>query len=91
MGFRRKNGRIAKIRRTKGVAYGNNWDATSANLIISYGGRCSRCGTTGSMTNKLRMHHIIPVSRGGLTIPLNLKCLCDKCHALQPGHGHLRR
>jgi 5-methylcytosine-specific restriction endonuclease McrA len=81
---------VSKIRRTRTQAYGSNWDATSAQTISLAGHRCSRCGTAGSKTNKLRAHHVIQVSKGGKTIPFYLKCLCDNCHELQPGHGHLR-
>lgn len=81
---------VSKIRRTHDQAYGKNWDKTSADTISMAGNRCSKCGTTGSATNKLRAHHVISVSRGGKTVPFYLKCLCDNCHEKQPGHNHLR-
>ena len=82
---------VAKIRRPRAVAYTANWDAISSWVLNRDGRRCSKCGQPGTVSNKLRCHHVIPVSRGGQTIPLNLITVCDQCHAKQPGHAHLRR
>lgn len=81
---------VSKIRRTHTQAYGKDWNKTSAKTISMAGNRCSKCGTYGSATNKLRSHHIIPVSKGGKTVPFYLKCVCDRCHEKEPGHNHLR-
>lgn len=81
---------VSKIRRTRTQAYTDNWDNISRNTIAMAGNRCTRCGSPGSPTNKLRAHHIIQVARGGRTVPYMLKCLCDRCHELQPGHNHLK-
>lgn len=95
MAFRRvgppKIKTVAKIRRTAAQAYTKNWDAISKANIDAHGRRCSKCGTTGSATNKLRSHHIVNVSNGGKTVPYYLTCLCDNCHAKQPGHKHLNK
>lgn len=82
---------VSKIRRTREQAYGKDWDKTSATAIALAGNRCSKCGTGGSATNKLRAHHVMPVSKGGKTVPYMLACVCDRCHELQPGHHHLKK
>lgn len=81
---------VAKIRRSKAIAYTNNWATISDAVIKRDGNRCTKCGCKSSPGNRLRAHHIIPVSRGGRTIQLNLKTLCDNCHKAQPFHSHLR-
>ena len=86
----RRVAKVAKIRRTKTQAYTTDWNSISAAVIARDGHRCTRCKRAGTATNKLRAHHIIPVSKGGRTVSYNLKTLCDQCHELQPGHGHLR-
>lgn len=80
---------VSKIRRTQTQAYTENWSAISAS-VIKRDGCCKQCGATSSPGNKLRAHHVIPVSKGGRTVQYNLRTLCDRCHAKQPGHGHLR-
>ena len=81
---------VAKIRRTKEVAYTSNWDSVSRQTLSRDGNRCKQCGAAGSINNKLRAHHVIAVSRGGKTIPFNLITLCERCHSKQPGHSHLK-
>lgn len=80
---------VSKVRRTFEQAYTSDWSAISAG-VIKRDGCCRKCGATSTPGNKLRAHHIIPVSKGGRTVPYNLMTLCDRCHAKQPGHGHLR-
>ena len=44
---------------------------------------CQKCNTHGkdlSKSIKLEVHHILPVSKGGTTVPNNLITLCSKCH-----------
>ena len=81
---------VAKIRRPAVVAYTTNWEAISKHVATLNNNRCTKCGTLGSVDNKLRCHHIIPVSKGGKTILWNLTTVCDNCHEKQPGHSHLR-
>lgn len=40
------------------------------------GWRCMECGHTGSPENPLTLDHIVPVVKGGLTIPENLQTYC---------------
>lgn len=44
------------------------------------GFRCQICGSTAQDGVKLHIDHIIPVSKGGETIPSNLRTLCDRCN-----------
>ncbi len=42
--------------------------------------RCQICGSTQHDGVKLHVDHIIPVSKGGLTVESNLRTLCDRCN-----------
>lgn len=42
--------------------------------------RCQICGSTANDGAKLHIDHIIPVSKGGQTVPNNLRTLCDRCN-----------
>lgn len=42
--------------------------------------RCQICGSTAQDGVKLHIDHIIPVSKGGKTVPENLRVLCDRCN-----------
>lgn len=44
------------------------------------GFRCVLCGATADDGVKLHVDHIMPVSKGGKTIPSNLRTLCDRCN-----------
>ena len=44
------------------------------------GFRCQLCGATQVDGVKLHVDHIIPVSKGGETVPENLRTLCDRCN-----------
>jgi uncharacterized membrane protein len=44
------------------------------------GSRCRMCGASVANGAILHVDHIIPVSRGGRTIPENLQALCDSCN-----------
>ena len=44
------------------------------------GFRCVLCGATADDGVKLHVDHIIPVSKGGKTVPSNLRTLCDRCN-----------
>lgn len=80
---------VSKIRRTKSQAYTDNWQTISVR-VISRDGKCTRCGAGSTPGNRLRAHHIIPISKGGRTTMYNLKTVCTKCHEKMPGHTHLR-
>lgn len=42
--------------------------------------RCVLCGISASQGAILHVDHILPVSKGGKTIPKNLRTLCDRCN-----------
>lgn len=42
--------------------------------------RCAICGRSAAEGVKLHVDHIIPVSKGGKTIPSNLRTLCADCN-----------
>ena len=42
--------------------------------------RCVLCGRTAKEGVKLHVDHIVPVAKGGLTVPDNLRTLCDQCN-----------
>lgn len=44
------------------------------------GFRCTICGRTAEDGVKLHVDHIKPVSKGGLTVPENLRTLCQDCN-----------
>jgi 5-methylcytosine-specific restriction enzyme A len=46
--------------------------------------RCLRCGST----DRLRVHHLVPVSQGGVHDERTLVTLCEPCHRL--AHQGLR-
>ncbi len=48
-------------------------------LIEARGGRCERCGVSGS-ERRLEVHHVLAVLRGGDDDPSNLLVLCFACH-----------
>ncbi len=75
---------VAKIRRTKVAAYGtrSSWSATCTTVKVRDGYKCRKC----SSTEFLQVDHIIPVSKGGQSVPSNLWTLCDICHSKRPGH-----
>lgn len=58
-----------KIRR------GANKDAAEA-IIDYFGAVCSYC-----TSQKVYIHHIIPVARGGKNVLSNLELVCKKCHS----------
>ena len=42
--------------------------------------RCVLCGRAANEGVKLHVDHIVPVAKGGLTVPENLRTLCDQCN-----------
>lgn len=44
------------------------------------GFKCVICGSTSEDGIKLHVDHITPVSKGGKTVPENLRTLCDSCN-----------
>ncbi len=44
------------------------------------GFRCVLCGASQANGATLHVDHIQPISKGGLTVPENLRTLCDLCN-----------
>ena len=42
--------------------------------------RCQICGRTQADGIKLHVDHIIPIAKGGKTVPENLQTLCQDCN-----------
>lgn len=42
--------------------------------------KCQICGITAKEGAKLHVDHIMPIAKGGKTIPENLQTLCDRCN-----------
>lgn len=42
--------------------------------------RCQICGATAQDGVKLHVDHIVPVSKGGKSVPSNLRVLCERCN-----------
>jgi 5-methylcytosine-specific restriction endonuclease McrA len=67
--------------------YPPNWPSWRKWVKRRAGYRCERCGR-GEYEVKLNAHHITPLSKGGITAPWNLECLCVRCHSFP--HPRLR-
>lgn len=74
-------GRLDKQRRTahrrallksRGSFTTAQWDQT----IKSYRHRCAGCGRK----RNLQLHHVLPLSQGGLNVISNIQPLCKQCH-----------
>lgn len=50
------------------------------NILQRDGFRCQICGASAAQGAKLEVDHIIPISKGGLTVPQNLRTLCENCN-----------
>lgn len=59
------------------------WRKISKAVIARDGHQCVRCPSTVG----LEVHHIVPLSRGGLTVMSNMITLCRTCHDQR--HSHL--
>lgn len=42
--------------------------------------RCTICGASAKEGVRLHVDHIVPISKGGKTIPGNLRTLCERCN-----------
>lgn len=55
-------------------------DSLRFDILKRDGYRCRICGAAAGDGVKLHVDHIIPVSKGGETIPSNLQTLCERCN-----------
>ncbi|MBQ7300330.1 MAG: HNH endonuclease [Clostridia bacterium] len=49
-------------------------------IMTRDGHRCVICGRDASDGVKLHVDHIVPVSKGGMTVASNLRTLCEECN-----------
>lgn len=62
----------------------NSWWEVREKVVLRSGNRCEARGCTGPLQE---VHHIRPLSQGGLNTPSNLIGLCRDCHDKR--HKHL--
>lgn len=55
-------------------------DSLRYDILKRDGFKCQICGATQEDGVKLHVDHIKPVSKGGRTVPSNLRTLCDRCN-----------
>lgn len=55
-------------------------DKLRYSILKRDGFRCKICGRTADDGVKLHVDHIVPVSKGGETVPSNLRTLCEDCN-----------
>ena len=66
--------------------YPNNWSEISTSVKKRDNYTCRKCGLKFS-SNLLRVHHMVPLSKGGSNNKTNLQTLCMFCHSVK--HDHL--
>lgn len=69
--------------------YDDNWPVVSKQCKHRDGGRCTKCGKTGSTSNPLQSAHILSKRQGGPDTLSNVKTLCRSCHSQEKGHSHM--
>ena len=55
-------------------------DSLRYDILRRDGFRCVLCGASAAEGAKLHVDHIFPVSKGGKTVPSNLRTLCERCN-----------
>lgn len=74
-----------------GHNYVTEWESISQSLRESHSWTCQECNvrlSQGNLKQYLHVHHINHVKDDN--VPSNLKVLCVRCHAEQPGHDHMK-
>lgn len=71
-----KNSEEARKKRARALMT----DKMRYTILKRDGFRCQICGRTADDGVKLHVDHIIPVSKGGATVPENLRTLCETCN-----------
>lgn len=69
--------------------YPSNWDTVRREVYHRDDYQCQDCRTKGGPDDdtELHVHHVVPLSQGGLNKRSNLKTLCEKCHKVAHGRG----
>ena len=55
-------------------------DSLRYDILWRDGYKCQICGITAKDGAKLHVDHIIPIAKGGKTVPDNLQTLCERCN-----------
>lgn len=71
-----------KVRKPFQRDYGDNWAELSDKRKRMDNFTCKKCGWIAGIKNrnKLHVHHIIPLSKGGKNVLSNLITVCQDCH-----------
>jgi 5-methylcytosine-specific restriction endonuclease McrA len=80
---------MSKMKNWTFPEYSKNWKILSEHCKQRDDRRCTKCGRPSSPNNKLHAHHIVSKSKGGMDRVVNLRTLCEECHALM--HSHMKR
>jgi 5-methylcytosine-specific restriction endonuclease McrA len=65
--------------------YDSHW-AKLARVAIAAQPWCSDCGTPGDPANPLTGDHLVPLSRGGLSVIENVVVRCRRCNSKKGTH-----
>ena len=65
---------LAKVER------GNVSDSLRYDILNRDHFRCSICGASAKEGVRLHVDHIIPIAKGGKSVPENLRTLCERCN-----------
>jgi len=84
-----KNG-VVKIQRDTYSNTNGSWHS-QARSVKTIDGKCLACGKTAEQTPEgwLVVHHIVPLTSGGVTQKRKLITLCELDHSKR--HNHLKR
>jgi 5-methylcytosine-specific restriction endonuclease McrA len=66
------------------VGYPENWNLIRREVLKRDEYKCVLC----SGTHSLQVHHIIPISKGGINALSNLETVCRDCH--EEIHPHMK-
>lgn len=86
-GVRISNNTFADIPVINAATYGIDWDVLRLTILDRDGYKCSE--SDGYCGGPLQIHHIIPLSKGGVNREANLQTLCYYHHAAK--HKHMRK
>ena len=82
-------GGVSRIRRDSYSGQTTKWWTIRKQVFDRDGGKCqSRLGNRTCNQPGKDVHHIVSLSRGGLTVMSNLITLCGSCHNAR--HSHMR-
>lgn len=86
-GVRISNNTFSDIPVINAATYGIDWDVLRLTILDRDGYKCSE--SDGYCGGPLQIHHIIPLSKGGVNHASNLTTVCYNHHAAK--HKHMRK